>query len=237
MAGRRPLTAQEERAFIRTSRRLPPRDRALCTTELFLGYRSFEVISLTVGQVWRDGAVLPQIGLPPRHRKGRHGATQWIPVGPELRRALEHYLNWRTRDAGPLRPGDPLFVGRTRRPDGSVRPIGRKRAYEIVMAAFARAGIKYDGRLGTHSLRKTFAIKCFKNSGNNLLVCRDALGHASCGTTEAYLECRRDEVAATILKGDWTRRPRRAAFPGPLGSGGLGRPGTESVARDRAVGG
>lgn len=217
MAGRRPLNAQEERALIRTSRRLPPRDRALIATELFLGYRSFEVASLTVAQVVREGTILPRIGLPPRHRKGRYGSTQWIPVGPELRRALEHYLQWRARHAGPVRPGDPLFVSRTRRPDGTGRPIGRKRIYAIVMAAFRRAGIAYDGRLGTHSLRKTFAIKCFTNSGNNLLVCRDALGHASCATTERYLESRREAVEASILKGDWTRRPRRPRVFSPGG--------------------
>lgn len=214
MAGRRPLTHQEERALIRIARKSDPRTRALVTTALFTGYRGFEVVSLTIGQVWRNGAVVSKIGITPAHRKGRRGHTHWVPVGRELARALEHYLLRRMKEEAdtPLAATAPLFVSRKHRKEGGgLRGITRRHAYRIVCAAFARAGIKDDGRLGTHTLRKTFAKKVFALSGNNLIVTRDALGHSSAATTEKYLEVSREDVELAILRGDWTRRPRHAA--------------------------
>ena len=42
MAGRRPLTAIEERKLLKVTRRLSPRDRAFITCEWLLGYRLSE---------------------------------------------------------------------------------------------------------------------------------------------------------------------------------------------------
>jgi integrase len=208
MAGRRPLTDQEERSLIRTARRLRPRDRLLVTFQLFTGFRVHEVLSVRVGQVWRDGQVQTKIGVAPRHLKGHRGGTRWVPLVHELQRALAAYLTWRERTLGPLNPVEPLFVSRKRGPDGARRAFGRSQAYRLVVRTFRAAGIQDDGRLGTHSLRKTLARKVFRLSGNNILVTRDALGHSSIAVTECYLECTREEVDCAILAGDWTRRPR-----------------------------
>jgi integrase len=210
MSGRRNLTPAEERALIRTVRKLPARDRALITTQLFGGYRSFEVLSLTVRQVWRNNRVATAIGITPKNRKGHHGNTHWVPVGNELRRALENYISRRLEDENHLPPGAPLFVSRKRAQNGRPQALDRRSALRIVRDAFVRANIEDDGRLGTHTLRKTYAQKVFHFSGNNLLIARDALGHASCATTEIYLQTSRDEVEAAILRGDWTRRPRKS---------------------------
>lgn len=77
--------------------------------------------------------------------------------------------------------------------------------------AFRGARVRDDGRLGTHSLRKTFARKVFVLSGHDLQVTRAALGHTSICVTERYLECRAQDVQRLVLLGDWTRAPRKPA--------------------------
>ena len=198
--------------MIKLSRRLPPRERALIASGLFLGFRIGELLSLSIGQVWRDGAVLPTVGIPPRHRKGHYGSVHWVPVGPELRRAFEALVRARRMgQGGTLDPREPLFLSRTRGAGGRLRAIGRKQAYRLMMRIFARAKVVNDGRLGCHATRKSYARMVYDRSGHDLLVLRDALGHASASTSEKYLEVNREDVMAAVLQCDWTRRPRRAA--------------------------
>ena len=211
MAGRRPLTTQEERMLIKVLRRTNARERALVTTELFSGFRSYEIRNLTVGHIWRNGQVTTKLGVQPRHRKGGYGSTHWIPIGCEMQRALEKLMKERIEKNLLTKPSDPLFPSRKRGPNGQYHPMGKKQVYRLVMKIFRRAKIENDGRLGTHSLRKTFAAKVYKLSGNDLMVTRDALGHSSCSVTERYLESDREKVEDVILQGDWTRKPRKKA--------------------------
>jgi integrase len=91
-------------------RELSPRDRCLITAQWFTGFRISEILSLTVGSVLRNGAIVSKIGVAPRNMKGGYGRTRWIPVLPELNRALGSYLGWlrrrlelRRQDWGTLR--------------------------------------------------------------------------------------------------------------------------------------
>ena len=86
----------------------------------------------------------------------------------------------------------------------------------IIKAAFAAAGIENDGRLGTHTLRKTFARSVYKNSGNDLMVLKGALNHSDVSVTQKYLDVGEDAVAAAIARCDFTRGPRKVrALPLP----------------------
>ena len=207
MAGCRSLTRPEERKLLPVVRSLSPRDRCLITTQWFTAFRISETASLTVGHVWRNGAVVDDIALAPRHLKGRRGRTRRVPVSPELRRALVHQLWW-LRLKYSLRPDLPLFPSRQASHAGSVRPITRVQAYLIIKAAFAKAGIEDDGRLATHTLRKTVAKNSYARCKDTLIV-RDLLGHADVGTTQLYLETSADAVRETLLGCDFTRRPRK----------------------------
>ncbi len=68
-----------------------------------------------------------------------------------------------------------------------------------------------DGRLGTHTLRKTFARSVYQNSGNDLMVLKSALGHSDVSVTQKYLEIDEDLVAVAIAAVDFTRKPRKPA--------------------------
>lgn len=97
MAGRRSLTQEEERRLLRAVRAMEPRDRALGTAQWMMGFRISEVLSWTVGTVMRNGTLVSKIGLPPRKMKGGYGKTRWVPLLPELHRALESYVGWLQR--------------------------------------------------------------------------------------------------------------------------------------------
>lgn len=210
MAGRRPLTPAEERQLLRVTRGLSPRDRALITAQWLTGFRISEILSLTVGSVLRDETVVDKIGVAPRHLKGRRGTTRWVPVLPELRRALESWVG-HMRRRWVLTPDLPLFLSREDNPDGTARALSRHSARRIVHDAFARAGIANDGRLGTHTLRKTWARNVYRNSGNDIMVLKAALHHTDVAVTQAYLEPDDDVVQAAIRRCDFTRQRRRVA--------------------------
>src|ERR1035437_1793520 len=131
MAGSRPLTPSEERLLVRRIRRINARDRALISAQLFLGFRISEVLALTIGHVWDGSRIRSRVALPPRFLKGGYGTTRTIPIGPELRRALERYLDQRGRHED-LLPNAPLFLSPRRRPGGAQKPICLSMAEKIV---------------------------------------------------------------------------------------------------------
>lgn len=170
------------------------------------------------------GSSSPRSVLRPAISKGGYGRTRWVPVLPELDRALRHHLWW-LRLKFRLTPDLPPFPSREADGEGRVRPISRAQAHLIMKRVFAQAGIQDDGWLGAHSLRKTFARNVNLNADHDLMVLKSALGHSGVGTTQKYLEADEDRVMAAIARCDFTRRPRKApatgvppaaAIPAPL---------------------
>jgi integrase len=139
---------------------MKPRDRALVTAQWMTGFRISEVLRWTVSTVMPNGEIVSKIGLPPRQMKGGYGKTRWVPLLPELHRALESYIGWLERRLI-LSPDLPLFLSRECDPAGNARALSRDMARHIIKDAFARAMIEDDGRLGTHTLRKTWVRKVY----------------------------------------------------------------------------
>ncbi|MCR6654672.1 MAG: tyrosine-type recombinase/integrase [Opitutus sp.] len=222
MAGRRSLTSEEERRLMQVVRSLEPRDRALVTAQWMTGFRISEVLQWTVGTIVKNGVVVSKVGLPPRKMKGGYGRTRWVPVLPELRRALESYLGWLRRRLE-LAPDLPLFLSRECDSAGDARALSRFMARHIIKGAFEKAAIEDDGRLGTHTLRKTWARKVYEASGHDILVVSAGLNHSSIAITQRYLEPDEDEVLAAMMSCDFTRGPRkpRLAVIAGVSSAGL----------------
>jgi integrase len=200
----------EERLLVRRVRRLNVRDRALITAQLFTGYRISEILSLTVGHVLHEGRIREKIGLRPGLLKGGYGSTRWVPVCPELRRALENLLCRRAKKEE-LAPGAPLFKSREHAGEGNPKALSRSGA-EKLMRRILRSVAQGDAQaLSTHSLRKTWARRLWEKSGHDILLVRDGLGHASVAVTQRYLSADRERLDELILAGDWTRRPRKVS--------------------------
>lgn len=225
MAGSRPLTETEQRRLLRIARQLSPIRRALLTAEIFGGFRISETLALRVRHVVdRRGAIVNRIGLEPSRLKGRRGSTRWVPVGPELRRALESCVRHLGRQ-GPLDPNLPLFPSRQRGPNGEVRPLGRSAAEKFIKEILMRIADQDLQGLSTHSLRKSWALRLWIASGKDILAVRDGLSHSSVEISQDYLSVDRTRVDECILAGDWTRRPCRIEPTQQIK--GLARPAVE----------
>ena len=62
--------------------------------------------------------------------------------------------------------------------------MNRQTAHEMLKQAFTAAGL--NGKLATHSLRKSFAQRVYEQSCDIYLV-QELLGHRSVSTTQKYL--------------------------------------------------
>ena len=67
----------------------------------------------------------------------------------------------------------------------------------MLMDAFCACGL--TGRLGTHTLRKTFAITMYERLDENIFKVQQALGHKWITSTQAYLPINAEEIKRAIL--------------------------------------
>jgi integrase len=79
-----------------------------------------------------------------------------------------------------------LFESRKRAADGHSRPVSRQQAWFAIKTAAKRAALPYIARVGTHSLRKSYAMNTLRVTGDMRKVMA-GLGHRSQQTTESYV--------------------------------------------------
>ena len=88
-------------------------------------------------------------------RERKTGKARIIPLNDRVRAALGEYLRGRPG----LLPEDPLFPSRKREEGGGMRPIFRQQAWHVLHRAAEEAGLlDRNGRVGSHTMRKTFAL-------------------------------------------------------------------------------
>ena len=71
----------------------------------------------------------------------------------------------------------------------------RQTAHDILKTAFTAAGL--NGKLATHSLRKSFAQRVYDQSGDIYLV-QELLGHKNISTTQRYLGVNYADARAAV---------------------------------------
>lgn len=169
------------------------RDRALFLLGVCTGFRVSELLSLRMPDLFQNGRMVQRVTVTRRRMKGR-AASRTVLLHPAAREAVREWVVECVRE-GWFAPDMPLFVSRRRGPDGRPRAISRPQAWRVVERMFERAGLA--GRLGTHSLRKTFAaehyerLKSLAAKGRPVDVLRtmqQLLAHASIESTMSYLE-------------------------------------------------
>lgn len=189
MKGCRPLEMSEvERALerLRLRRtRLAMRDRCLLLVGLNTGFRISELLSLRVGDVWRDGRVLERVVVERKNMKGKKSSRD-VELNDAARAALRSWLpvlfDW--RDCG----ADLYLFQSTK--GGR---LTRQQAGRIISGLATSLG--FPPKIGTHSLRKTFAATVYADELTRwrpgevepIRVTKFALGHASVETTEKYI--------------------------------------------------
>ena len=178
MKGTRPLTNTEIRkvrnAFEGT---YAQRNRGLFMLGVSIGGRVSELLSLTVADVWQNDQPVSDFQFDKSIVKGGE-TTRTIPVNSDGRRAICGLILYQEEHFGTVHPENPLFPSRK---GGAMK---RQAIHKILENAFIKAGL--NGKLATHTLRKTFAQRLYERC-NDIYLVKEMLGHKNVATTQAYI--------------------------------------------------
>lgn len=147
------------------------------------GLRVSDLLNLTLGDVAESKSkVRGRISL----REAKTGKQKDFPLSENAKKALQEYLRTRGYDpAAPLLP--------SRKGSGALQ---RAQAWKILNEAARLAGIKE--RVGTHTLRKTFAYHAYK-SGQDITLIQKLLNHSSPAVTLRYIGITQDQMDDVYL--------------------------------------
>jgi len=179
MKGTRPLTTDE---IIAVSEQFDGmferRNRSLFMLGVSVGGRISELLALKVSDVWQNRQPVSDLLFQKDVVKGKETART-IPVNADGRQAISDLIQWHKQQYGKPERLRPLFPSRKHG-----RAISRVQAHRILEKAFQSAGL--NGKLATHSMRKTYAQRMYDATGDIFMI-KEALGHKSVETTRQYL--------------------------------------------------
>ena len=181
MKGTRPLDNDEIRrvsgCFTGT---FEVRNRGLFMLGVSTGGRISELLSLRVGDVYQNSKAVSDLLYNRSIVKGGE-VSRAVPVNVDGRDAIEELIVWHREKYAMIAPTHPLFPSRNK--NGTVA-MNRQTAHDMLKTAFMAAGL--NGKLATHSLRKSFAQRVYEQSGDIYLV-QELLGHRNVATTQKYI--------------------------------------------------
>ena len=163
------------------------RDRTMFILGIRSGFRISELLSVRVTDCMQHGAIKDSLTVTRANMKGKR-ASRTIPLHDEAKEAIASLIESRK-----LELTDYLFQSR----QGENSPLKRWQANNIMKNAVNSLGLQ--GKISTHSMRKTLANRVYLASGKDIIATRDALGHANSSSTSHYLAVSSDIVNALIL--------------------------------------
>lgn len=173
------------------------RDYVLFTLGINSGLRISDLLTLTVGDVTLRGkksSVVVSDRVTVKERKT--GKTKDFPLGETAKKAIKEYIKMRGCNCSDEADRAlPLFPSRKGK-NGNVRAITRIQAYRVLNEAARVVGI--EDRIGTHTLRKTFAYHAYQ-SGYDISMIQKLLNHSSPGVTLRYIGITQDEMDNVYL--------------------------------------
>ena len=192
MKGTRPLDNDEIRrgsaAFTGT---FATRNRGLFMLGVSTGGRISELLSLRVGDVYQNRKPVTDLLYGKAIVKGGE-VSRSVPVNADGRRAITEIVDWHREHYRSIAGIRPLFPSRH---NAGTVPMHRQTAHAILKNAFMEAGL--NGKLATHSLRKSFAQRLYDKTGDIYLV-QELLGHRNISTTQKYLGVNYADAKAAV---------------------------------------
>ncbi len=181
MKGTRPLDNAEIRkvsaAFDGT---FAIRNRSLFMLGVSVGGRISELIALKVNDVWQNRKPVSDLLFDRNIVKGGE-VSRAVPVNTDGQQAIADLIAWQLKLYGNADPTRPLFPSRKGQ---GLKAMSRIAAHDALKDAFEAAGL--NGKLGTHSLRKSYAQRLYEHT-NDIYAVQEMLGHKSVVTTQRYL--------------------------------------------------
>ena len=193
MKGCRPLNHEEEELITRSfAGTYATRDRAIFVLGTKSGFRISELLSLKIGDVVQNARPVDRVYVRRRNMKKKIEGRSVI-LHPEAKQALAKWLV-QLRRQGSI--SDDSYLFRSRK--GLNRPISRVQYYKVLREAFDANEL--TGKLGTHTMRKTFANKVYDGLDRDLVKTAQALGHKNINSTVQYLSFRQEDIDEAILQ-------------------------------------
>ena len=193
MKGCRPLNLDEEELITKSfAGTYATRDRAIFVLGTKSGFRISELLSLKIGDVVQNARPVDRVYVRRRNMKKKIEGRSVI-LHPEAKQALAKWLV-QLRRQGSI--SDDSYLFRSRK--GSNRPISRVQYYKVLREAFDANEL--TGKLGTHTMRKTFANKVYDGLDRDLVKTAQALGHKNINSTVQYLSFRQEDIDEAILQ-------------------------------------
>lgn len=192
MAGCRNLSDEEITIVINNLKN--DRDKALFVLGYTTGFRISELLSITIKDVYdyHNNKISDYVKVYRRNMKGQTTSREM----PLHSKAKEHIKKLIEPYTDKMYRHYPLFMTRSNNVK-HVKAISRVTAHSVLKQAFKDATL--TGTLATHSMRKSFAMKIYKASGNDLMLLQNALGHSSIITTVKYLN-NDDEIIKQLIE-------------------------------------
>lgn len=158
------------------------RDYVLFMTGVYLGRRISDILQYRV----RDLRDKDHISI----QEQKTGKTILLPINPHLQKIYKEFFKGKK---------DYEYVFRDSRSKRN-KPISRVRAWQILKNAAQEIG--YKGSLSCHTLRKTFGHWLYVNSGGDIVMVQELLGHSSAAYTRRYIgiDQQKKEKAVNELK-------------------------------------
>ena len=179
MKGTRPLNNDEIRKVAECfDGTFAARNRGLFVLGVSTGGRISELLALKVGDVYQNGKPIGDLLFDLSVVKGGE-VSRAVPVNADGRKAIGDLIRWHRQHYGEVDAARVLFP--SRQGDGA---MNRRTAHGMLKTAFEAAGL--NGKLATHSMRKSFAQRLYEQTGDIFAV-QEVLGHKNVATTQAYL--------------------------------------------------
>jgi len=173
MTGCRALSKEEtEKVAQSFTGRYKNRNRLLFVLGLQTGFRISELLSIRLEDVYRDGNVLDYVSV--RAKDTKTGRGRELKIHDKTKSYIRAWIEDEVRP-----PYQYLFSSR------KGGHINRFQAHHVLKQAFNEAGL--SGKLATHTMRKTFAMRLYEHTDSVHKVSR-RLGHQSVAVTERYLD-------------------------------------------------
>lgn len=192
MKGTRPLTNSEIRKVCSVfSGIYAERNRGLFVLGVSTGGRISELLSLRVADVYQNGHAVTDLLFDKSIVKGGE-VSRAVPVNIDGRDAIEAIIRWHIDHYADIDPNRPLFPSRQGK-----KAMDRRMAHTVLKAAFEAAGL--NGKLATHSMRKSFAQRLYEQT-NDIYAVQEMLGHKNVATTQKYLGVNYSSVRDAVEK-------------------------------------
>ncbi|MDE0554980.1 MAG: site-specific integrase [Candidatus Poribacteria bacterium] len=185
MKGTRPLTIAEIQKVARTfeGSKYELRDRSLFLLGISTGGRISELLSLKVGDVYQNRKPVTDLQFTKHVVKGREHART-VPVNSDGKKAICDLIQWHRETYGRVHALRALFPSQKSNSKRLKGAMSRRNAHDILKNAFTKAGL--NGKLATHSMRKSYAQRIYDATGDIFSV-KELLGHQNVNTTQDYL--------------------------------------------------